>query len=128
MGVATGSITGYGEDEVVASAAVVATGNSGELSGDYGTCNTLRAQLNVTAQSETSGAPTLDVTIEDSLDGSNWNAVMVFTQLGSETGREIKTLTTPFAKRLRVKWVIAGGAVDPSYTFDVQLVSQAPGA
>lgn len=100
-------------EQVVASAARTASGDSGPLSG-YGPAQTLRAQLNVTAASGTS--PTLDVVIEDTLDGTNWNAVGTFAQKIA-TGREVINVTTPFADRLRVRWTIGG--TGPSFTFAV---------
>lgn len=106
----------YREEVIVASAARTATGNSGVLSFRGGDKTGLRAQLDVTAASGTS--PTLDVTVQDTLDGTNWNTIMTFTQ-ATATTRELKTLTTPFSDRLRVLWTIAG--TTPSFTFSVAM-------
>lgn len=119
---AIGSIVGYAEETVVASAARTATGNTGALAG-YGGASTLRVQLNVTAASGTS--PTLNVLVEDTLDGSTWNTVGTFAQK-TATGREVVNVTTPFADRVRVSWTIGG--TTPSFTFDVICISQSPGA
>lgn len=98
----------------VASAARTATGSTGSLSG-YGVTKTLRAQLDVTAASGTS--PTLNVIIEDSLDGgTTWNTVGTFTQR-TAAGREVINITTPFSPLLRVSWTITG--TTPSFTFAV---------
>lgn len=98
----------------VASAARTASGDSGAQYG-YGPAGTIRAQLNVTAASGTS--PTLDVVIEDTLDGStNWNVVGTFAQK-TATGREVIDITTPFSDQLRVRWTIGG--TTPSFTFAV---------
>ncbi len=110
----------YAEDAAVASAARTTAGNSGEL-GDYSGAGSLRAQLDVTASGGTT--PTLNVLIEDSLDGTNWNTVGTFAQKVA-AGREVLNVTSPFARRLRVSWTIAGGT--PSFTFAVIVVSQAP--
>ncbi len=74
----------------------------------------LRAQLNVTAASGT--APTLNVLIEDTLDGVNYNTVATFAQK-TAAGREVINVTVPFSETLRVSWTIAG--TNPSFTFSV---------
>lgn len=104
---------------VVASAARTASGDSGDLDG-YGAASTLRAQLDVTAAAGTS--PTLDVVIEDTLDGVNWNTVATFTQK-TAAGRQVTDITTPFAETLRVRWTVGG--TTPSFTFAVDFHAQA---
>jgi hypothetical protein len=74
----------------------------------------VRAQLNVTAASGTT--PTLNVLIEDTLDGINYNTIGTFAQK-TAAGREIINITTPFSETLRVSWTIAG--TNPSFTFAV---------
>jgi len=74
----------------------------------------LRVQLDVTAVSGTS--PTLDVVIEDTLDGVNWNTVGTFAQK-TAVGREVINITTPFADRVRCRFTIGG--TSPSFTFSV---------
>lgn len=110
--------TNYVEDTVLASAARTATGNTGPISG-YGPTKTLRAQVNVTAASGTS--PTLDVLIQDSLDGTNWNTIGTFTQK-TAAAREVINVTTPFADRVRVLYTIGG--TTPSFTFSVVIASE----
>lgn len=100
-------------EEVVASAARTTSGNSDVLGG-YGPPKTIRAQLDVTAVAGV--APTLDVVVEDTLDGTNFNIVGTFAQKVA-TGREVINITTPFAERLRVRWTIGG--TSPSFTFSV---------
>lgn len=109
----------YAEDTVLASSARTVTGNTGVLSG-YGVSKTLRAQLEVTAASGTT--PTLDVLIQDSLDGTNWNTVGTFTQK-TAASRQVVDVTTPFADRIRVLYTIAG--TTPSFTFSVVIASEA---
>jgi hypothetical protein len=87
-------------------------GNSGNIQ-TYGS-ETVRAQLNVTAASGT--APTLNVILEDTLDGVNYNTIGTFAQKAAP-GREIINITTPFTETLRVSWTIAG--TSPSFTFSV---------
>lgn len=101
-------------DTFVASAARTTSSNSGILSG-WGAAKTLRLQLNVTAVSGTN--PTLDVLVEDTLDGTNWNTLVTFTQATGAT-REVKNLTTQFAPQIRVSWTI-GGTATPTFTFSV---------
>ena len=55
-------------------------------------------QLNVTAASGTS--PTLDVVVQDTVDGTNWNTIATFTQATGVT-REVIRLTTAFTDQLR---------------------------
>lgn len=104
---------GLAEQPVPTTARTV-SGNSGPLNG-YGIASTLRAQLNVTAASGTT--PTLDVVIEDSVDGgATWNTVGTFAQKVA-AGREVINVTTPFTGMLRVRWTIGG--TGPSFTFAV---------
>lgn len=119
---AIGSIVGYAEETVVASAARTTTGSTAAISG-YGGADTLRVQLNVTAASGTT--PSLTVLVEDTLDGTNWNTIGTFAAK-TAAGREVINVTVPFADRLRVSWTITG--TTPSFTFDVICVSQSPGA
>lgn len=100
-------------DTLVPSAARTASGDTGTLNG-WGVPNSARVQLEVTAAAGTS--PTLDVVVEDTLDGANWNVVGTFAQKVG-TGREVINLSTPFADRLRVRWTVAG--TSPSFTFAV---------
>lgn len=99
--------------DLVASGSRTASGVGGSVGG-FGDKLSLRAQLDITA---TSGvAPTLDVVIEDTIDGTNWNVVGTFSQ---KTGpsREVLNITSPFTDQLRVRWTIGGTA--PSFTFSV---------
>jgi hypothetical protein len=105
-------------ETLVASAARTSSGDSGVLTG-WGVPSTARVQLNVTAASGT--GPTLDVVIEDSLDGTNWNVVGTFAQK-TAAGREVINLSTPFADRLRARWTVAGTA--SSFTFDLTAYSE----
>lgn len=105
-------------EQVVASAARTTSSQSATLT-DYGPAQTLRAQLNVTAAS--GDTPTLDVLIEDTLDGTTWNTVGTFAQKVT-TGREVINVTTPFADRLRVRWTVAGAT--PSFTFAVDWAAE----
>lgn len=111
--------TPYAEDTLAASAARTVTGNSGEFD-SFGEASTLRAQLDITAASGTT--PTLDVLIQDTLDGTNWNTVGTFAQKVT-TGREVINITVPFARRVRALWTITG--TTPSFTFSVVVASQA---
>ncbi len=88
-------------------------GNSDNIKAIGG--ESIRAQLNVTAASGTS--PTLNVLIEDSVDGGiSYNTIGTFAQK-TAAGREVINITTPFSETLRVSWSIAG--TNPSFTFSV---------
>lgn len=93
---------------------VLATSGAGPTVPGFGDKTTLRVQLNVTAAAGVT--PTLDVRIEDTIDGTNWNTVATFAQKVA-VGREVLNITTPFADRLRVSSTIAG--TTPSFTFSV---------
>ena len=127
---AVGSQIGYAEDTVVASAIRTTSSDTGALPG-YGGASVLRAQLQVTAASGTT--PTLDVVIEDTLDGTNWNVVATFAQK-TVAAREVinvfplkaesATFQPVFADRIRVRWTVGG--TTPSFTFSVVISSQSP--
>lgn len=100
---------GY-QETLVSSAAKTASGSASIPSGD---ATTLRLQLNVTAASGTT--PTLDVVIEDSLDGgTTWNTVGTFAQK-TAVAREVINITAPFTPTLRARWTVGG--TTPSFTF-----------
>lgn len=112
-------ISGQGTtDTLVASEVRTASGDGGALP-DYGFVAKLRAQLNVTAFAGT--IPTLDVVIEDTFDGTDWNVIGTFARK-TGTGREVINITTPFTDRLRVRWTIGG--TTPSFTFGVVVYSE----
>ena len=97
----------------VTSAARTTTGNSGAIG--LGKSLNVGIMVEVTAQSGTT--PTLDFSVEWSMDGTNFGAaqpVDTFTQFAATTGRAIKlfAVKAPF---LRVVWTIAG--TTPSFTF-----------
>lgn len=104
----------YVKETAHASAAETANGST-VLDGDYGPAVALIAQLNVTAVAGTT--PTLNVVIEDSVDGVNWNTIGTFTQ---KTGvsREVIRISTPFASKLRATRTI-GGTAGPSFTYEI---------
>jgi hypothetical protein len=101
-----------------AAAARTASGDSGPQRG-YQSADALRVQLDVTAAAGTT--PTLDVVIEDTLDGANWNVIGTFAQK-TGPGREVINITTPFTDRLRARWTVGGAA--PSFTFSVVAYSE----
>lgn len=103
-------------ETMLASAARTANGDTGVVAFGAGGApsGNLRIQLDVTAASGTS--PTLNVVVEDTLDGTNWNTVGTFAQR-TAAGREVVNITTPFADRLRVRWTVGG--TTPSFTFSV---------
>lgn len=96
------------------------SGDSGVLPG-WGEASALRVQLDVTAVSGTT--PTLNVVIEDTLDGSTFNTIATFTQK-TAVSREVVNVTLPFSDRLRVRWTIGG--TSPSIVFGVVAASNSP--
>lgn len=106
----------YREFEALASAART-TSSQQELPGPggYGDAKTLTLHQIVSAASGTT--PTLDVVVEDTLDGgTTWVQVAAFTQ-STAAGSKRLDITSPFADRLRVRWTIAG--TTPSFTFKI---------
>ncbi len=96
------------------------TSSNGSSVGGFGDATMFRAQLNVLVASGT--APTLDVVVEDTLDGgATWNTVLTFAQAVGVT-RQVVNLTTPFSDDLRTRWTIAG--TSPSFQFSVVAVAQ----
>lgn len=73
------------------------------------------AQLEVTAADGT-----LDVLVQESLDGENWYTLLTFTQAAATTN-EIKKSSAVSLPLLRVNYTIAGAT--PSFTFNVVAVS-----
>lgn len=106
------------EETLVPSLARTATGNSGAIYG-FGPASTLRVQLDVTAVSGTS--PSMTALVEDTLDGTNWNAVGTFAAK-TAAGREVINITTPFSDVIRISWTVTG--TSPSFTFAVAAVAQ----
>lgn len=108
---------GHGVDTLVSTTAT-ASGNGATMSGFEGAAS-LVAQLEVTAASGTS--PTLDVVLEDTVDGTTFNTVATFTQATGVT-RSVQRVTAPFTNRLRARYTITG--VTPSFTFNVKVYSE----
>ena len=106
-------------DTPVASAARTATGQSAAFS-VYGPVTGMVAAIRVTAATGTT--PTLDIDLEDSLDGgTTWHKVKdINTADITTTGTTVARLdlvTTPCTELLRLKWTIGG--TSPSFTFSV---------
>jgi len=98
---------------LLASAARTTTASAAAVTG-FAAARQLCLQLQVTAASGT--APTLDVVVQDTVDGTNYNTIATFTQAAAVT-REVIRLATPFTDSLRVVYTIGG--VTPSFTFSV---------
>ena len=96
---------------LLASAARTATASAAAVPG-FAAANNLVLQLNVTAASGT--LPTLDVVVQDTVDGTNYATIATFTQATGVT-REVIRLATPFTDTLRVVYTIGGTL--PSFTF-----------
>lgn len=109
----------YAQDELLASAARTATGQSDQFNVG-GIASGIVVEVNVTAASGTT--PTLDVDLEDSFDGVTWNKVADINAANiTAAGVTIKRLNlrdTPTTNRLRVKYTIGG--TTPSFTFTVR--------
>lgn len=102
------------------SLARTASGNGATIEG-LGVQTTLRVQLEVTAAAGTT--PTLDVVLEDTIDGVNWNTLQpVFAQKVA-AGREVINIITPFTGSIRARWTI-GGSAGQSFTFSIQAYAE----
>ena len=98
---------------LLASGARTATAAGTAVTG-FAAAQQLVLQLQVTAASGT--LPTLDVVIQDTVDGTNYQTIATFAQ---KTGvsREVIRLTSAFTDNLRVNYEIGG--TTPSFTFNV---------
>ena len=103
-----------------ASTAKVATGAATAVTG-FAAANNLVIQLEVTAVAGTN--PTLDVLVQDTVDGTTYYTIATFAQkTGAAT--EVIRLATPFTDKLRASWTI-GGTDTPSFTFSVKAFADA---
>lgn len=107
-------ITGTYEREVLHPLATETIAGSAPAGGDYGQYNRLVVQLRIT--SVAGALPTLDLVIEDSVDGANWNVIGTFPQK-IVAGVDVLRISTPFASQLRSRHTIGG--TTPSFTFEV---------
>ena len=101
---------------LVVPAAKTATGNSSALNNGSASSNGGVGHLHVTANSGTS--QTLDVTIEDSADGSSgWATILTFTQVTTTNGAQRVAITGTVRQYIRAVYTIGG--TSPSYTLGV---------
>jgi hypothetical protein len=98
---------------LLASAARTTTASAAAVTG-FAAARQLVLQLQVTAASGT--APTLDVVVQDTVDGTNYATIATFAQT-AVVSKEVIRLATPFTDSLRVVYTIGG--VTPSFTFSV---------
>lgn len=113
-------------ETLAASAARTATGTGSAVCG-FGRFEKFAAELVVSAASGTT--PTLDVTIQHSIDGgTTWFTLMTFTQKTS-TGSELKSeaeveaaTAEVYGDCIRAIWTIGG--TTPSFTFYVKITAQ----
>jgi hypothetical protein len=80
-----------------------------------------RVQLNIVGVSGTS--PALTAVVEDSVDGVNWNTLASFPQK-TAVGREVISVSQPFAEILRVSWTITGGSANFTFGVDLSLATR----
>jgi hypothetical protein len=104
---------------LLASAARTATASAAGVAG-FAAANNLVLQLEVTAASGT--LPTLDLVVQDTVDGTNYSTIATFAQKLT-TGREVIRVATPFTDTLRVSYEIGG--TTPSFTFSVKTFADA---
>lgn len=104
---------------LLASAARTATASAAGVSG-FAAANNLVLQLEVTNAAGV-GA-TLDVVVQDTVDGTAYATIATFAQAVSAT-KEIIRLSTPFTDTLRVVYTIGGAT--PSFTFSVKTFADA---
>lgn len=104
-------------EETLVSGIKASSSNSADLPG-FGPAKQIRAGL-VVASGASGTNPTLDVILQDTLDGVNYNTIATFTQVtGTGATASVQNVTAPFADRVRVKWTI-GGTGSPAYDFKV---------
>lgn len=107
------------QDELLPSAARTVSGQSDQFSvGGYASAAVI--EIRVTAVAGTS--PTLDIDLEDTFDGTNWNKVAdinsaAITAAGVTVVR-LNLANTPTTNRLRLNYTVGG--TTPSFTFSVK--------
>jgi hypothetical protein len=111
-------------NEVVVGSAARTTSANSRILGGYGPAKFLACSIAVTAVTGTT--PTLDVVVEDTLDGINFFTIATFTQAVATTSevKRVVSTTLPFTDRLRVRWTI-GGTATPTFTFSVSIFAKA---
>ena len=105
----------YNVVTVLAAAARTTSGNATILAADTG--DTLSLQVDVSAASGTT--PTLDISVQWSMDGTTWSSAATpdtFTQI-TATASTVKTFQVK-APNFRVVYAIGG--TTPSFTFSVR--------
>lgn len=108
----------FQKNTAIAVQSYTASGDSGPLTG-YGIATALRVHLICTARSGTN--PTLDVVVEDTLDGTNYIALGSFTQV-TASGNQAINIIAPLGDTLRVRYVLGG--TNPNFTFGVFLIAK----
>lgn len=98
-------------DAAVASAARTATGTGSAFNVED--AESFEATLTITAASGTT--PTLDLTLETTVDGTHWYSVAAFAQK-TGAGSDARAFG-PLGDQARWKWTIGG--TTPSFTFSV---------
>lgn len=107
------------QDELLPSAARTTSGRSDQFDvGGYASAAVI--EIRVTAVAGTT--PTLDVDLEDTFDGTNWNKVAdinsaAITAAGVTVVR-LNLANTPTTNRLRLNYTVGG--TTPSFTFSVK--------
>lgn len=106
-------------DVILASGAQTASGNALFASG--GSITSIVIEVRVTAVSGTT--PQLNVSLDDTFDGTNWNQVAAVNASAiTATGTTVKRINlrdTPVTDQLRISWTISG--TTPSFTFGVKV-------
>jgi hypothetical protein len=118
----------YREVVLAASEARTASGNGDGFVG-FSATDRLAAQLVVAARSGTN--PTLDVTIQHSIDGgTTWHDLTSFSQATAagtsfiDFSEVMGSTAQVYGDRLRAKWTLGG--TNPSFTFSVAISAEGP--
>ena len=91
-----------------------------ELDIDVTRLTSLRAFIEVTTA--TGETPTLNVDVQDTLDGTNYVTLFSFAEATSDTAKEFVNHTTPFGDRLRLDYAITG--TTPVFTFTITIIGK----
>lgn len=108
------AVRDYGTYDTLAPSGTRTTSTTHDVVEGLGSAESLRVQLSVTAA--TGATPSMTVTIEDTLDGTNWNVLDTFTVV-TAPAREVRNITAPFTDRIRARSAITGTA--PSFTYEI---------
>lgn len=94
---------------------------------DLAGCNWIEVQLSGAAPSVTNNTPVMDVLIESSMDGTNYDTLITFTQVNTVAFRErksvLRTASVQLGRYLRVKMSVGTASTSTTYMPTVYILA-----